>query len=146
MAPVTKRRSRLRRVSLEVVGWTLVIVGIALLVLPGPGMLTVVAGLAILSQQYPWAQRRLETVKEAAFRAAAEGVSNWRRIATSCLGALTVVTVGAAWTLQPHAPTWWPLADVWWLPGGVLTGATVIFAGLIALGLVIYSIRRFRRR
>ena len=44
-----------KRVTLEVVGWTLVVAGIVALVAPGPGLLMVFGGLAILSQQYDWA-------------------------------------------------------------------------------------------
>ena len=47
-----------KRVVLEAAGWLLLVVGIAALVLPGPGLLGVFAGLALLSQQYEWAERR----------------------------------------------------------------------------------------
>ena len=60
---------RIRRVVLEVVGWVLVVAGIAALVLPGPGLLMLFAGLVILSQEYEWAERRLEPIKSGALRA-----------------------------------------------------------------------------
>jgi hypothetical protein len=53
----------LRRLALESLGWLLVVGGLAAIVLPGPGLLAIVAGLALLSQQYEWAQRRLEPVQ-----------------------------------------------------------------------------------
>ena len=40
--------SAARRLVLEIIGWLLVVVGIAALVLPGPGLLAIVAGLALL--------------------------------------------------------------------------------------------------
>lgn len=115
-----------------------------MLVLPGPGMLGLVAGLAILSYQYRWARKRLEPVKEKAFQAAEVGVRTRGRITVSCFGALIIVAVGVVWAVQPGVPDWWPLAGFWWLPGGVAIGVSVIVAGLLALGFVIYSIRRFR--
>ena len=68
---------------LEVVGWILILAGLAALVLPGPGLLMLFAGLVVLSQQYEWAERRLEPVERVAKRAAAEGVETWLRVALS---------------------------------------------------------------
>ncbi len=133
-----------RRLVLEIVGWTLVAGGIAALVLPGPGLLLLVAGLAVLSEQYEWAERRLEPVKERAIKTASDGVETWPRIIASTLGALGIVAVGVYWVISPAAPGWWPLDDKWWLPGGWGTGSSLILSGLIALGLVIYSYREFR--
>ena len=52
-----------KRVLVEGAGWIMVIAGIAALILPGPGLLLLFAGLAILSQQYTWAEKRLQPVK-----------------------------------------------------------------------------------
>lgn len=38
-------------------GSTLVVLGTAMLVLPGPGVLTIAAGLTVLSKDVPWAGR-----------------------------------------------------------------------------------------
>ena len=54
-----------------VAGTVLLVVGIALLVLPGPGIPLVVAGLALLGTQFPWARRALEWLRASAKRAAA---------------------------------------------------------------------------
>ena len=61
-----------KRILLEGLGWLLVIVGIAALVLPGPGILSIFAGMALLSTQYEWAERRLEPVRRAALQHARE--------------------------------------------------------------------------
>lgn len=134
----------LRRTGIETLGWTLVVLGLAALVLPGPGLLTLVAGLAVLSQQYVWAERQLHPIKVKAFHAAAEGVKTWPRISVSFLGVVWIVGVGIFWGMQPPVPGWWPLSDDWWLPGGWGTASTMIGSGIIAFGLIIYSIRRFR--
>ena len=52
-----------KRIGLEVLGWTLLVLGIAAVFLPGPGLLGIFAGLALLSQQYDWAERRVEPVR-----------------------------------------------------------------------------------
>ena len=55
---VLKRAARWLAVS--TVGSILVIAGIAMLFLPGPGLLLLVAGLAVLSIEFLWAQRLRE--------------------------------------------------------------------------------------
>jgi hypothetical protein len=133
-----------KRLLLETLGWTLVVAGFAALVLPGPGLLALFAGLAVLSQQYEWAERRLEPVKERALRAAADGVATWPRIVASVTGALVLIGCGVVWIWKPPPPAWWPLEEHWWLPGGLGTGVTQVASGLLAIGLVVYSMRRFR--
>ena len=133
-----------RRILLEVVGWTLVLVGIAALVLPGPGLLALFAGLAVLSQQYEWAERRVRPVEKAAKKAAADSVQTWPRVIASLLGVVWLVGLGVFWGIRPPAPGWWPLKDDYWLLGGWGTGATFIGSAFIALGMIIYSFRNFR--
>ena len=57
------RRSVLRRVGRIGAGSFLVLLGIVLWVLPGPGLLTIAAGLVLLSRDFPWAARLLERVR-----------------------------------------------------------------------------------
>ncbi|MFL6004351.1 MAG: PGPGW domain-containing protein [Nocardioides sp.] len=134
-----------RRVFLEVLGWALVIGGIAALVLPGPGLLALFAGLVLLSQQYAWAERRVEPVKKRAVKAAADGVQTWPRIALSLLGVLSLVIVGILWGIRPPAPGWWPVDDRWWLMGGWAAGVTLIASGVIAGAMVGYAFRVYRK-
>ncbi len=132
-----------KRIVLEGLGWLLLVLGIAAIFLPGPGLLGIFAGLALLSQQYDWAERRVEPVRLRALRGAAEGVETWPRIIASCLGALVLVACGVLWILKPPAPGWWPIGDGWWLPGGMWTGVTQVASAFIALALIVYSYRRF---
>lgn len=104
--------SQVRRLVLEVVGWVLVVAGVAALVLPGPGLLLLFAGLAVLSRQYAWAERRLRPVEAAAKRAAAQSVQTWPRIAGSVCGALAMGALGALWLVSPPPPGWWPAGGV----------------------------------
>jgi uncharacterized protein (TIGR02611 family) len=133
-----------KRIVLETLGWLLVIGGVAALVLPGPGLLGIFAGLALLSQQYEWAERRLAPVKKKALEAAEDSVRTWPRIVASASAALVLVAAGVLWCLRPSAPGWWPLAERWWLSGGWGVGITQILSGLVALAMIVYSYRRFR--
>lgn len=135
-----------KRVVLESLGWLLLLAGVAAIALPGPGLLGIFAGLALLSQQYEWADRRVEPVKLRALKAAAEGVASWPRIMGSLLGVVVLAGCGGLWILKPPAPGWWPFSDFWWLPGGVGTGVTQVASAVIALALIAYSYRRFHGR
>jgi tellurite resistance protein TerC len=53
-----------RRVVITVVGGSVVAIGIALLVLPGPAFIVIPIGLGILGLEFAWARRWLETVRE----------------------------------------------------------------------------------
>ncbi|MGK2874245.1 MAG: PGPGW domain-containing protein [Nocardioides sp.] len=136
-----------KRLVLETLGWVLVVVGTAALVLPGPGLLCIFAGLVLLSQQYEWAERRLEPIRLRALRGAAESVETWPRIVVSGLGVLWLLGIGVLWMLDPAVPDWWPnwwiVTDEWWLFGGFWTGVSLVVSGILALALVVYSFRRF---
>lgn len=56
----------MKRVATIVGGFTVLAVGVALLVLPGPGILIIAVGLAILSAEFVWARRLLARFKEQA--------------------------------------------------------------------------------
>ncbi len=132
-----------RKTTVTVLGWLLVIVGIAALVLPGPGLLLLLAGLIVLSQEYEWAERRVEPVKEKAFEVAKLGVSTYPRIILSGLSACAVLAAGVFWWIAPDIPEIGPIGPE--LPfGGWATGSSIILSGFVALGLLIYSIKRFR--
>ncbi len=133
----------LKKTWVTVLGWVVLLVGVAALILPGPGLLLMVAGLAILSQEYEWAERRVEPVKVKAFEVAAAGVKTWPRIIGSTLSALGLMAIGVCWLLDPEIPEIWLLGPG--LPfGGPGTGVSIIVSSLVALGLVLYSVRRFR--
>ena len=53
-----------RRIVVTVVGVTVILVGVALLVLPGPAFIVIPVGLAILSVEFAWARRWLRTLRE----------------------------------------------------------------------------------
>ena len=133
-----------KRWSLIALGWTLLLVGIAALPLPGPGAMIILLAMIVLATQYEWAEQRLERVREWALKGAADSVRSWPRILVAVLGVLWLVGFGVLWCVHPAAPDWWPLRESWWLIGGWATGATLIFSGLVALALLVYSFVKLR--
>jgi hypothetical protein len=58
-----------KRIAVTVVGFVLLLAGIVMIVTPGPGILLIIAGLAILATEYVWAERLLNLAKQKAAQA-----------------------------------------------------------------------------
>ena len=54
------RGSPVRRVVIGIIGTTILVIGVALIVLPGPAFIVIPVGLAILASEFIWARRVLE--------------------------------------------------------------------------------------
>jgi tellurite resistance protein TerC len=61
LVDITYRQAR--RLVVLVTGVTVILVGVALLFLPGPAVVVIPAGLAILSIEFAWARRFLKKVR-----------------------------------------------------------------------------------
>ena len=103
------------QVGVGIVGGLIVAVGLATIPLPGPGWLTVIAGLFVLATEFLWAERLLEYA-----RRQVEGWTRWLgrqpvvvRVAVALLTAAFVygvVVLTLHWTGVPHwVPGWVPL-------------------------------------
>ena len=55
-----------KRVIVSVIGATVLLIGIALLILPGPAFIVIPIGLAILATEYAWARRWLRKIRRIA--------------------------------------------------------------------------------
>ena len=53
-----------RRIVIGVVGATVLLIGVVMLVTPGPGLIVIPLGLAILSIEFAWARYWLRRVRE----------------------------------------------------------------------------------
>ena len=53
----------LRRVIVAVIGVTVLAIGVAMIILPGPAMVVIPLGLGILAIEFAWARRMLERLK-----------------------------------------------------------------------------------
>ena len=87
------RRGVFRRLARITAGSLLVLAGLVMWVLPGPGLLTIAAGLLVLSRDFPWAARLLERVR-ARLPQDADGQTHRGVVVASI--ALAVVSIGGS--------------------------------------------------
>ena len=66
-----------RRIIAGVFGVTVALLGVAMLVLPGPGLLVIFFGLSILAAEFAWARSLLKRLKVEGKRIIPE---RWRRV------------------------------------------------------------------
>jgi len=62
-----------RKIGVAAAGGGLLVLGLALIVLPGPAIVVIPLGLALLATEFPWAARLLRYVKERAARVVERG-------------------------------------------------------------------------
>ena len=55
-----------KRIGRTIAGFALLLAGAAMVVLPGPGWVTIALGLALLARDFPWARRWLDQLKSVA--------------------------------------------------------------------------------
>ena len=53
-----------RRIAVTIVGSTVLLIGIAMIVLPGPAVVVIPVGLSILGLEFAWARRWLKKLKD----------------------------------------------------------------------------------
>ncbi|MEV7216048.1 PGPGW domain-containing protein [Kitasatospora cineracea] len=119
------------RVLLGVAGAGLIAVGVVLLVLPGPGMLLLLAGMVLVARAVPAFARYVEPVRVKAMQGVEASVASGWRIAGSVLAGLGLIAAGVVAVLVPSLPL-----------AGWATGAGLVLSGLILLGLLAWSHRR----
>ncbi len=68
-----------KRLVVIVIGFTVLVIGVALIVLPGPAFLVIPLGLALLATEFLWARRLLRHVKDKANQMASKIPGNWTR-------------------------------------------------------------------
>ena len=61
---ILKTVAQAKRLIVIVVGFTVLVAGIAMILLPGPAVVVIPIGLAILATEFIWARKLLDTVKE----------------------------------------------------------------------------------
>lgn len=61
---VLKTVAQARRLIVTVIGFTILMAGVAMIVLPGPAVVVIPVGLAILATEFIWARKLLVAVKE----------------------------------------------------------------------------------
>ena len=140
-------RGWFNRTGSETLGWALIVLGLFMLVLPGPGLLGMFAGVALLARHYTWAQAVLVPLEKKAVEAASYSVATIPRILVTVLGIVWIAAVGVVWLISPTIPEF-SILNVKFgpeLPGAGWVGAIGWwFSDLIAVGILVYSIRRWR--
>ncbi len=63
----------MKKCFIALIGGTVVLLGVIMLVLPGPGVLIIAGGLAILATEFLWAKRALQNAKGAVAKARRKG-------------------------------------------------------------------------
>jgi protein-S-isoprenylcysteine O-methyltransferase Ste14 len=121
----------LKKFAVTILGAVLLLAGLAMMVLPGPGIVVIVAGLAVLATEYVWARSLLDRARTQAAKAQEAAVANrWRTGATVLFG-LGMIGLGVAMlVLDLDVPFW----------GGV-TGAVLIVTALILLTTTYLTLR-----
>ncbi|HVH24112.1 MAG TPA: PGPGW domain-containing protein [Pseudonocardia sp.] len=127
--------STAKRLTIGLIGGFLVLVGIVLLVLPGPGLLLVLAGLIVLSTEFPALDRYIDPIQHRAMAAAEQSVSSPPRLMGSVLVGLVLIAAGVVWGLVKTLPL-----------GGWPTGSSLILSGVALLGMLLFSYVRAERK
>lgn len=92
----TERRANrniVARIAIIVVGTVVLLAGLVMLVLPGPGVVAILVGLGILAQEFTWADKLLKTVRKKAKVDQVSAQPVWVRTA---LALVTVAAVAAS--------------------------------------------------
>lgn len=112
------------KIMVTTVGGVVVMAGLIMLVTPGPGLVSIVAGLAILATEWDWADRwlsrareRLDAAREAAARM--DPIQRRRRILAGAGGAVAAGGAGLLYVLLAGWPSW---VIAWWNRTGDMLG------------------------
>jgi uncharacterized protein (TIGR02611 family) len=112
----------LKRFAVTILGAGLLVLGAAMMVLPGPGILVVVAGLAVLATEYVWAQRLLKRARSQAEKVQEAAVASPARTGATVLFGLVLLGLGLAMVFlrDVDLPFWSPVT------GGILAVTALI--------------------
>ncbi len=91
------------RIGVFVVGGLVILAGLVMLVLPGPGWAAVFVGLAILATEFAWAKRLLDRTREWVRATAEKALDPRVRRRNQIIAAVTVVVVVAGTVLLLRA-------------------------------------------
>ncbi len=70
---------RVRRVLVAVIGSVVLLIGVAMLILPGPAIVMIPLGLAILASEFAWARRWWHASRDWLKRAGSRVCRRWSR-------------------------------------------------------------------
>jgi uncharacterized protein (TIGR02611 family) len=86
-----------KRIAVTVVGFAVLLAGLVMMVTPGPGILGIIAGLAILASEYAWAEHMLDKAKQKAGQAAQAATASPLRVALAVAGTVAGIAAAVLW-------------------------------------------------
>jgi uncharacterized protein (TIGR02611 family) len=89
-------RALLIKIAVTVLGPLVILAGVAMLVLPGPGLLAIAAGLALLALEYRWARHALALMGSKLSQAREAALPKEGSRGRRALGALLVAAIAIA--------------------------------------------------
>lgn len=121
-----------RRLAVLLVGLAILGAGLVMLVLPGPGILVVVAGLAVLATEFAWAERMLDRTRTRAAATTGSLTATRSGRAALAVSALAMISGGGlvAVLVDRHRGL----------------GLTTLVAGLCALSILLPFVQRWINR
>lgn len=124
----------MKRTLIAVFGVLLLLAGLALLVLPGPGFVLIAAALALLATQFEWAKKPLDYAKDKAQQGIDEVAKSPFRTSLTVLSAFALVVVGILDLTGIDIPF-----------VTMLSAILLIVSGVFLVGTVVYAIRKSRQ-
>lgn len=119
----------LKRLVVLVLGVTVLAAGVAMLVLPGPGVLIIIAGLAILATEFVWAERAMNATLSRASKVSGSVTGSATGRAMLAISALFLLSAGVVVFVL--------------LPDWRMIGLTVALAGVVGLGVLHPRVQRW---
>ena len=107
-----------KRIGVLVTGLAVLLAGVAMLVLPGPGIIVVILGLAILATEFAWAERALDKTSASAATALTRATTTRTGRGTLLASGLMLIAVGTTLIVTT---------------GKAVIGASVVLGGVIGL-------------
>jgi uncharacterized protein (TIGR02611 family) len=83
-----------KRIAVTVLGFVVLLAGVVLMVTPGPGIVVILLGLAILATEWAWAERALDRAKQTGGDALRMATASPLRIALSVVLTLAGIAAG----------------------------------------------------
>jgi uncharacterized protein (TIGR02611 family) len=116
-----------KRFVTAVVGGLLTIIGVVLLVLPGPGFVVIALGLAVLAREFTWAKRPLDYAMKRADEGLNQVARSWVYAALDALAGVVLIAVGVL-DLTVGLPIIEVVGDIFVIPSGLFLVGTVFYA------------------
>ncbi|GAA2016945.1 PGPGW domain-containing protein [Nakamurella flavida] len=113
---------------IAVLGAILLVAGVALLVLPGPGFVLIAAGLAVLATRFDWAKKPLDYAKDKAQQGIDEVSRSKGRAAFALVCALLLLAAGIAGVAGLKIPFLNTVSAILLIVSGIGLLGTLVYA------------------